>query len=224
MQSLDTQTYADPKVMADPFSYFERLRDEDPVHYDEGIKTWLVTRHDDILTAARDTEGLSDQMRVSAAIRSPFQDEADSYMQREGFYLLDTADSFKVDGELHARRRALVAHAFSPRAVSSMESRVKSIVSERMAALFHDGEVDLVREYAMQIPILVICDALGLPMDRVDDISVAADSMVARAGAGAGREVAFRHANNLMQLQRLIRDAIDKRRASPANDLISQIV
>ena len=70
MQSLDTQTYADPKVMADPFSYFERLRDADPVHYDEGIKTWLVTRHDDILTAARDTEGLSDQMRVSAAIRS----------------------------------------------------------------------------------------------------------------------------------------------------------
>jgi cytochrome P450 len=224
MPSLSTESYADPKVMQNPFPYFERLRAEDPVHYDAGIKTWLITRHDDILAAARDTEGLSDQMRVSEAIRSPFQNEADAYMVNEGFYLLDTADSFKVDGELHARRRALVAHAFSPRAVSSMEARVVTIVRERVAALLHGGQVDLVREYAMQIPILVICDALGLPMDHVDDISRAADSMVARAGAGATREQAFQHARNLIQLQRLIKVAITERRAKPANDLISQIV
>jgi len=224
MHPLTDYTYADPKVMQNPFAYFERLRTEDPVHYDEGIKTWLVTRHEDILMAARDTEGLSDQMRVSEAIRSPFQNEADEYMRSEGFFLLDTADSFKVDGELHARRRALVAHAFSPRAVASMESRVTAIVRERAAALLHGGEVDLVREYAMQIPILVICDALGLPMDRVDDISRAADSMVARAGAGATREAALQHARNLIQLQRLIRVAIEQRRANPANDLISHIV
>jgi cytochrome P450 len=79
---VNAQTYADPKVMQDPFPYFERLRAEDPVHYDEGIKTWLITRHDDILAAARDTEGLSDQMRVSAAIRSPFQNEADAYRRK----------------------------------------------------------------------------------------------------------------------------------------------
>ena len=224
MSLSSTQTYADPKVMQNPFAYFERLRTEDPVHYDEGIKTWLITRHEDIMAAARDTEGLSDQMRVSEAIRSPFQNEADAYMQKEGFYLLDTADSFKVDGALHTRRRALVAHAFSPRAVGSMESRVISIVRERVAALFHGREVDLVREYAMQIPILVICDALGLPMDHVDEISRAADSLVARAAAGATRDEAFQHARNLMQLQRLIRVAIDERRAQPANDLISQIV
>jgi cytochrome P450 len=145
-------------------------------------------------------------------------------MQREGFYLLDTADSFKVDGALHTRRRALVAHAFSPRAVGSMEARVAAIIRERAATLFHSGEVDLVREYAMQVPILVICDALGLPMDHVEEISRAADSLVARAAAGATREEAFEHARNLIQLQRLVKVAIEERRASPANDLISQIV
>jgi cytochrome P450 len=210
--------------MQNPFSYFARLRSEDPVHYDEGIKTWLITRHEDILAAAKNTEGLSDRMRVSAAIRSPFQNEADAYMESEGFYLLDTADSFKVDGELHARRRALVAHAFSPRAVGAMEARVAAIVRGRVATLFHGGTVDMVREYAMQIPILVICDALGLPMNHVEDISKAADSLVARAGAGATREQAFQHAKNLIQLQRLVRTAVAERRAKPADDLISQIV
>ena len=105
-----------------------------------------------------------------------------------------------------------------------MEARVAAIVRGRVATLFHGGTVDMVREYAMQIPILVICDALGLPMNHVEDISKAADSLVARAGAGATREQAFQHAKNLIQLQRLVRTAVAERRAKPADDLISQIV
>jgi cytochrome P450 len=110
MQPLSSFTFADPKVMQDPYPYYERLRAEDPVHFDEGIRTWLVTRHDDILTVARNTQVYSDEMRVSKSIRSPFQAEVEEHMQREGFLVLDPADSFKLDGELHTRRRKLVAH------------------------------------------------------------------------------------------------------------------
>jgi cytochrome P450 len=105
-----------------------------------------------------------------------------------------------------------------------MESRVAAICRDKAAALLKAAEVDLVSEYAMPIPILVICDALGLPLDHVDEISRAADSMVARAGAGASREVAYQHANNVMQLQRFVRRAIEERRHNPGTDLISQIV
>ena len=48
MQPLSSYTFRDPKVMQDPYPYYERLRAEDPVHFDEGIQTWLDTRHDDI--------------------------------------------------------------------------------------------------------------------------------------------------------------------------------
>src|SRR6266702_765214 len=113
MQPLSSYTLADPKVMQNPYPYYERLRAEDPVHFDEGIQTWLVTRHDDILTVTRNTEVYSDDMRVSKAIRSPFQAEVNEYMQREGFLMLAQSDGFKVDGELHTRRRKLVAHAFT---------------------------------------------------------------------------------------------------------------
>src|SRR5579863_5011534 len=113
MQPLSSYTFRDPEVMQNPYPYYERLRAEDPVHFDEGIQTWLVTRHDDILTVTRNTEVYSDEMRVSKAIRSPFQAEVDEYMQREGFLMLAQGDGFKVDGELHTRRRKLVAHAFT---------------------------------------------------------------------------------------------------------------
>ena len=221
MQPLSSYTLADPKVMQNPYPYYERLRAEDPVHFDEGIRTWLVTRHEDIVAVARDAEAYSDEMRVSGAIRSPFQAEVNESMEREGFLLLDPADSFKIDGELHTRRRKLVAPAFTGPAVAAMEARVAAICRDKAAAFLDRAEADLVREYAMPIPILVICDALGLPMDRVDEVSRGADSMVAQVGAGATREEAYQHARNVMQLQRFTRQAIEERRLKPGSDLIS---
>src|ERR1700735_98234 len=224
MQALSSFTLADPKVMQDPYPYYERLRAEDPVHFDEGIKTWLVTRHDDILAGGRHTEVYSDGMRVSRAIRSPFQDEVEEYMRSEGFMVLDPADSFKVDGALHARRRKLVAHAFTGPTVAAMEARGAAICREKAAALLGRSQADLVREYAMPIPILVICDALGLPMDHVDEISRGADAMVAQVGAGASREGAYQRAQSGLEMRRFVRQAIEERRRQPGADLISQIV
>ena len=224
MQPLSTYTFADPKVMQDPYPYYERLRAEDPVHFDEGIRTWLVTRHEDILTAARNTQVFSDEMKVSKSIRSPFQAEVEEYMQREGFMVLDPADSFKIDGEVHTRRRKLVSHAFTGPNVAAMESKVAEICRDKAAAFLSRGEADLVKEYAMPIPILVICDALGLPMDHVEEISRGADAMVAQIGAGASREEAYRRANDVMQLHRFTKRAIEERRLKPGPDLISQIV
>jgi len=224
MQPLSSYTLADPKVMQNPYPYYERLRTEDPVHFDEGIRTWLVTRHEDIVAVARNTEVYSDEMRVSDDIRSPFKAEVDEYMRREGFLPLGQTDGFKVDGEVHTRRRALVAHAFTGPAVAAMEARVAAICRDTAAAFLGRAEADLVREYAMPIPILVICDALGLPMDRVDEISRGADSMVASLGAGASREQAYQHGRNVMQLQRFVRQAIEERRLKPGTDLISLLV
>lgn len=224
MQPLSDCTLADPRVMQNPYPYFERLRAEDPVHFDERMRTWLVTRHEDIVEAARNTEVFSDEMRVSAAVRSPFQPEVDEYIKQQGFMVLDPADSFKVDGELHTRRRKLISHAFTGPVVSRMEARVAEICREKVARFLAVGDADLVRDYAMPIPILVICDTLGLPMDRIDEVSRGADSMVAHVGAGGTREQVFQHAENVMQLQRFAQEAIDQRRLKPSADLISGLV
>ena len=84
MQPLSSYTLADPKVMQNPYPYYERLRAEDPVHFDEDIQTWLVTRHEDILAVARNTEDYSDEMRVSASIRSSFKAEVDELFTGQG--------------------------------------------------------------------------------------------------------------------------------------------
>jgi cytochrome P450 len=224
MEPLSSFTLADPRFMQNPYPYYERMRAEDPVHFDERIHTWLVTRHEDIIAAARDTVSFSDEMRVSAAVRSPHQAEVEEYIRSEGFMVNDPSDSFKVDGELHTRRRKLVQHAFTGPAVAAMEAHVAGICRKQAATFLQRGTADLVREYAMPIPILVICQALGLPMDRVDELSRGADAMVAQIGAGATREEAYQRARDVMQLHRFVREAIELRRKTPGTDLISLLV
>jgi len=123
---------------------------EDPVHFDEGIRL-AGDRHADIMAVAANTEDYSDEMRVSASIRSPFKAEVDEYILREGFLVLDPADSFKVDGELHTRRRKLVAHAFTGPAVTAMEARVAGICRDKAATFLGRAE-PTGQEYAMPIP------------------------------------------------------------------------
>ncbi|MFV8818168.1 cytochrome P450 [Haliea sp. E17] len=224
MNSISEMTITDPAIARDPYEYYEHLRSEDPVHYDEKLGAWLVTRYNDIVAVARDTELFSDEMRVSDAIRSPYQDEANDYIRSKGYYLLDPSDSFKVDGELHKRRRKLVAHAFTAHAVAAMADRVAELCRQQLDTFSEGGEVDLLRQYATPVPLNVICDALGLPLDRTEDVSRAAYSMVARAGTGATREEAFQHADNIMKLQEFAREAIEVRRKEPRSDLISQVV
>ncbi|MYM63916.1 cytochrome P450 [Pseudomaricurvus sp. HS19] len=224
MKSLAEMTITDPGITRNPYEFYERLRNEDPVHFDEKLGAWLVTRHKDIIEAARNTTVFSDEMRVAESVRSPYQDEANEYIKEKGFYLLDPSDSFKVDGELHARRRKLVSHAFTAHAVAAMADRVAELCKDQFETFKGKSEVDLFKEYAVPVPIKVICDALGLPLDRIEDVRRAADSLVARAGKGASREEAFQHADNVMQLQQFARDAINQRREAPTSDLISQLV
>jgi cytochrome P450 len=82
MQSLDGVTLRDPRVIQNPYPYYERLRSEDPVHFDAGIRTWLITRYDDLIAVARNTEVFSDEMKVSGAMRSPHQAEADAWLKQ----------------------------------------------------------------------------------------------------------------------------------------------
>src|ERR1700761_6657874 len=94
MQPLSAITFRDPAVMQNPYPYYERMRAEDPVHFDEGVRTWLITKYEDLLAVARNTEVYSDEMRVSEAIRSPYQAEAQAYMEKEGFMILAGTDNF----------------------------------------------------------------------------------------------------------------------------------
>ena len=63
----------------------------------------------------------------------------------------------------HTRLRGLVSKAFTPRAVENMRRSIESIVQELLDGVRGERSFDLMARFAYQVPVLVICELLGVP-------------------------------------------------------------
>lgn len=224
MKSLNEFSLVDPETIMRPYEYYARMRAEEAVHFDERAHAYLVTRYEDLQQAARMTVEFSNELGFAEALRPDYQDEIDELMRREGHGPHVIGDNFQVDPPLHARRRGLVDQAFNAHRVAGMEDHIGSITSELMDRFIDRGQVDLVQEYAIPVAIYVISDILNVPRDRVEDVKRWSDAAVAPIGRGVSKERAIAYAHDLMDMHAFLAAEIEKRRAAPGDDLISDLV
>jgi len=224
MDDLAKLTLLSEGTLDQPYDYYAALRREAPVHFDEGLQSYVVTRYADVQEAARLTDALSNELGFDKVVRSPWQDEIDELMWKEGYGPHIISNTLQVDPPKHARRRKLLNNSFNARTVMAMEPHIYQVAMDALSPFIARGEADLMREYALPIPIMTICDLLNFPRDRVEEMSQWADSAVAQISMVGTREDAYVHARNVMALQRFVMEAIDERRENPGDDLISQLV
>ena len=130
-----------------------------------------------------------------------------------------------VDPPDHTRFRRLVSRAFTPRATAAFEPVVQRTADALLDALeLRGGTVDLVETYAAQLPVLVIADLLGVPVDRREDFLRwgAAAAATLDPGLPFGRYVAAERA--LRAMHAFLREHFARLRREPADDLVSRLV
>ncbi len=148
----------DPAFIADPYPFYRRLREAAPV-----FKTpqgfWLVTRYEDVSHVLRD--------------RKFGKDFAGNMERRYGTNRMDEpavaslARTMLVqDPPDHTRLRGLVTKAFTARRVADMRPRIKALVDEQLDRVADKGEMDVMRDLAHRLPVIVICDMLGIPEEH----------------------------------------------------------
>ncbi len=130
----------------------------------------------------------------------------------------------------HTRMRKLVVRVFTVRAVEALRERTEEVahtlLDEMAARAARDprGEVDLVDTYAALLPVTVICEILGVPMDERDDVrrfgTLAAPSLVLGLSYGRFRQVE----TTLSEFDRWLRHHVERVRREPGTDLLSQLV
>ena len=144
---------------ADPFPFYARLRGEKPVccvTVPGFGKAWLVTRYDDVVTVLKDDRFSKNEEN---AMKQPWVPSFAKPLQRN---MLD------LDDPDHARLRTLVHKAFTPSIVEQMGERIQAIADRLLDAVQHKGSMDLVREYALPLPLTVIVELLGIPSQDRD--------------------------------------------------------
>ncbi len=126
------------------------------------------------------------------------------------------------DNPAHDRLRQIMQGRFTPRAVSKIEAPVRALTEQLVAKLERVGEFDLVGEFTIPLPVVVIAQMLGIDEGRYEDFKRWSDALVRVVGAsGSERQ---RYQVEMLQLVQYIAEMAERRRTDPGDDLISAVV
>jgi cytochrome P450 len=162
-QALDFLSVAlTPEFREDPYQFFALLREHEPVHHTP-MGVYMLSRYSDASAIVRDP-ALSNNERKSdlyQAFREANPDAAQGVFDDE----LGQAVILFLDPPDHTRLRGLVSKAFTPKVISRLRPRIEQIVDERLDAVQArgDGRMDVVTDLAYPLPVVIICELLGVP-------------------------------------------------------------
>lgn len=147
------------EVAADPYPLYRRLRETAPVRRDGELDCWVLTRHADVMAALLDGRLSAARSGGVDAVPEEYREvlgPAASAMARQMLFL-DPPD--------HTRLRGPVNRAFSPRVLEAIRPRIAAIVDELLGAVAGRGRMDVIADFALPLPAIVIAELLGVPAE-----------------------------------------------------------
>ncbi|HEX4225654.1 MAG TPA: cytochrome P450 [Pseudonocardiaceae bacterium] len=174
-----------------------------------GVPAWLITGYAEV------RQVLLDPNVVKSVNETPHRDHVPDWLRAAmNTHMLSS------NPPQHTRLRKLVTAAFTRRRVEGLEARITEISDELLAALPRDGSpVDLVESYSYPLPITVISELLGVPLDQREKFREL--TTVALSGPVYSPQE-YIAASSEMVAQ--IRSMIEAKRAQPANDLLTGLI
>jgi len=215
----------DPAWSSDPFPLYADLRRRAPVHRSE-LGFWVFARHADCLAILRDRRSSSDAQHIDldrmpdGFRRGAVADDpmAQAVVEARPFLFRDPPD--------HTRLRGLVAKAFTPRVVESLRARTQEVVDELIDAALEAGTVDLISGFAHPLPVRIICDMLGVPVEDQERFGDWSTALAAGLDPDflLTDEAITRRDDAVLQFAGYFFELLAERRRSPGDDLLSRLV
>jgi cytochrome P450 len=182
-------------------SIYRTLRDEHPVHFEPATREWLLSRHEDVRTAACDHASFSSEgTDLSRGLLPMIQ---------------------SLDPPRHDALRARVLQVFTARRIALLEPEIRRIARELLDGFAGAGRGDLVADFARQLPSRVIGALIGIPADRREKFLAWTDELVEASPASALDE-RFRHP--AVGIYREFAQLLAERRTARRGDLMSALL
>jgi cytochrome P450 len=208
-----------PDVIADPYSYYGRLRDEDPVHWNDTYALWVITRHDDLVWLTRHHELFSSAVfKNDPRPAYPAIDESDLGLYE---YVRNyQGDQFiQHDRPEHLEMRRVVHGYFTPKSMEAWRPFVQKAVKELLDAAEEKGSMDVMRDLATPLPVLVIAEMMGVPEEDRGHVRKLAEKLLY---IGRGEHDRMKPLTEGMQgMIDYVSPLVDERLAKPGDDFIS---
>lgn len=211
----------DPEFFNNPYPFYDRMRLLGPAFYWEEY----------------DQVAFCDYQSVNAILRDRrFGREITHLISREqaelkpvpehlaSFYEFEARSMLEREPPAHTRLRSLVNRAFISRNIEKLRGRIE-ILAHSLIDDFEDRrEIDLLPAYAEKIPVIVICELLGVPVSMSDQLLDWSHKMVAMYQFNRTRQVEDDAISAMNSFSAFIGDYARERRSSPGDDLISLLI
>jgi cytochrome P450 len=200
-----------PEVVADPYPFFAEERARHGVAWHEGSQRYLTFSHATVGAVQRDRR-----------LGRLWQDkEPLDYL--EPFNLLHRNQMMENEPPVHTRLRRPVASAFARGHVERLRPRVRELAASLLAET-RDGPFDVIAQYAEPLPVLVICELLGVPASHAHELRDWSQAIVRMYEVSPSEEVVAAAVAAAADFAALVRDLVAHRRAHPADDLVTDLV
>ena len=211
-----------PAMMVDPYPIYRRLREEQPVFWSDAWNAWVVSRYADVAESLKDKENLSNENRQALLFSGLTDDERQSLCPLRHYFA--QKDVIGSDPPDHTRMRALVQTAFTPKTVNALEPRIRVLAGAMVGAAVAQGRFDFVHEIAHPLPVMLIAEMLGAPVEDRHLFKRWSSDILAFQGTGQTTfGPAMLSQKSLVELFAYMNKLIDERRAAPRDDLITAL-
>ncbi len=214
---------ASSEYRANPFPFYAQMREHEPVYHATGLKispsVWMISRYDDVLAAFKDdarfVKDPNNARPGNKALKSPLMPSSVEALGRNMLY---------VDDPDHARLRNLVHKVFTPKLIEAMRAQVRDRTHELLdKAQNSRRQFDLLHEFAMPLPVMVISQMLGIP-DK-DQPRFQRWSTNTLKITGSRRPLTMMQAvPSILMFMRYLRQLFRERRENPQDDLVTALV
>jgi len=208
--------------ITNPYQIYNHLRAAGPLHWADKFRSgaWLVPRYADVLAGLHDTR-LSSQRshNLTAALPSEAQSEFTTFNKIFSKWMLF------LDPPQHSRIRKLLNKEFTPHMIQRLRPRIQEIVNTLLDHAAGNREMEFMSEFSNPLPVRVIAEMLGIPVEDQKDFQIWSDDLANFFGNPSGTvEAARRAQESLINLTEYFRALLPERREHKGEDLVSLLL
>jgi cytochrome P450 len=205
----------DPEFRKNPYPFYEKLRELEPVHVTP-LGFIVLTRYDDVVNTLRNND-FSRDIELNANLpETPTRKFKRENERSKSMLNLDPPD--------HTRLRRLVSKSFTPSAIEKLRARIQQLVDESLANAKETGKLELVEELAFPVPFQVISDLLAMPTDRGEELREWSQIITATLEPTTGVEDLEKGQIAINKMRPYLEEIISHRRKNMGDDMLSSLI
>ena len=220
--SIEDYSLLDEATLDCPFEFYARLHEERPVYQMPETGIYVVTKHADIRAVARDTETFSNVLLAMEELQGDNGRRYQEILKERGWAHVHVLH--RTDPPVHTQHRRLVDRVFTPGRIRDLVPQVETLAHELVDRFIDRGECDLIRDFALPLPGMILGEQLGLDKNEFARFQAWALAFLSTGNKVMDDEELLATAEIELDAQRYLAAILEDRRANPQKDLISDLV